>query len=161
MFTKNTVLGFGNGIGYEIEYPIVENEKIQTVIDELQGDVAFYFENAFGKRITERLIKRKRGRAYGDFHVTFADGECFSFVILMGGFEGNELVLFEYIPITLDKMGNIVPLYMHLGMPKRKNRPYFLWKEKTVCLIEKSQDTPRIKLGKTELFGLVDYKILS
>lgn len=161
MFAKETVFGFNKGIGYEIRYPLTENVSICSVINELVGDIVFYFENSFGRKIKEKLINHKRGRAYGELYVTHCSLQYFSMVIILGGFDGNELVAFESIPLVLDEKGRIVPLWRCSDLPKRKNRLFFLDSENTVCFVEPSEDVPRIKLRKSDLFGLVRYKSLS
>ena len=159
MFVKNNLYGVNDGIGYEIVFPVTDNEYIHKTIEELLEDIKYYFESSFGRRLKNGLVKHKRGRAYCELYVTHDGDEYFSFVILMAGFDGNELILFEYIPVTLNKFGLMVPLCLITNCSKRKNRPYFLTGENTVCLPEECE-APRIKIGKTELFGLIRYRSL-
>lgn len=160
MFAENFICGFKNDIGYEVRYPCTNNLQIDSLIKEIVEDMVYYFENSFGERVKSTLKIRKRGKAYGELYTTYFDGEYYSFVILMGGFEGNELTVFEYVPLNVDKNGGIIPLSMYISR-QRKNRPYFLGEEKTVCLTEEILEFPRIKIRKSDLFELVKYKILS
>ena len=142
-------------LNYEIVLPMINNEYICTYLDELCEDIKFYIENDFGNRLFEMLRKHKKGSVYCDFHITSNTDSALSVVVLLGGFDGAELVHFEYYTITLDSNGNILPSKCFCKSRKNKKRQFFINDEKTVCFLDDNVGIVPIKIRKNALFQLL------
>ena len=142
-------------MSYEVVYPITDRERVNEVITKIVVYAKKYFEGKFGETITKKLVNHKKGRAFCDFIVTTDSEEYFSFIMIISGFDGAELVRIEAYPFNLNENGRMIPIKMLVRGAKQTNRPYFLLRGNKVCMLNAPADIGRIRIKRRDLFDLI------
>ena len=160
MFDEITLAGNNNTMGYLIKYPTVGLKEVDVFLRELVEDAEYYLNNAFQVKMAEKLVKHKKGRVYCDFCVTYNGEGVISILLLMSGYDGCELVCFDYDCIVLNKEGDMLPewFFNKEKRGRKKCRSYYINKERNICVSEKTSEIPRVKIPREKLQGLVAVK---
>ena len=157
MFDEIMLSGVSGSIAYLIKYPIVGIEMVDSFVCELALDVEYYFNNEFQEKVAKNLKKHKKGRVYCDIEVTYKGTECISFLILISGYDGSNLIIFEYEGFVLNENGEMLPewLWKNKGTRRGTTRNYYIDDENMICILEKTSECPSAKIPWWKLQGLV------